>query len=189
MSKLIKTMLHPILKACKIGFWFFLPLVLISNTHYDSPLRLPVENGEYLLKVSGSFDTVLTGHVFYTEDMVVVERGIRMARVGLELNHAKETVDHVMRFAITKHAKVPGDLVGVHQVSTKAAGIANNLDGIFGFADIDILGEQPFFTNYGTVAITHIENGLLHGNLNLTLRNIEGQKIFVSGSFIAADTK
>lgn len=182
--------LHFIKKIGKISLWILLPLFLISNTGVTSELPVaPIENGDYRLAVTGAFDKILIGHIVYNKQLDSERGGKQLVRIELKLEHIDATTDHSMGFWLAKHANGPDDLKGNYEVSAKAAGLSANIEGVFGFADINILGEQPFFADYGSVNISALDAKLLHGDLNITLRNFEGKTIEISGSFIATRSK
>lgn len=182
--------LHFIVKTGKLGLWVLVPLFLISNTGvaYELPLA-PIENGEYRLSATGAFDKILTGHIVFDKKVDSVSGGKQLVRIELKLDHSETTIGHSMGFLLAKHADDPNDLKGNYEVSAKAARLSANSEGAFGYADINALGEQPFFADYGFVHISAIDDKLLHGDLNMTLGNFEGQTIEISGSFIATRSK
>lgn len=184
------TILNFIVKTGKLGIWVILPLFLISNTGVAYELPVPtIENGDYRLATTGAFDTVLIGHIVFETEVDSVSGGKQIVRIELKLDHIESTTDHSMGFWLTKHAYGPDGLKGDYKVSAKTAGLSANAEGVFGFADIDVLGEQPFFTDYGLVRISELDDKLLHGDLNITLQSFEGKTIGVSGSFIATRSK
>lgn len=183
-------MLHFIIKTGKIGFWVLLPLFLISNTGvaYELPAA-PIENGDYRLAATGAFDKVLIGHIVFDKEVDSISGGKQLVKIELQLDHIEATTAHSMGFLLTKHADGSDDLKGNYEVSAKAGGFSANVEGVFGFADINALGEQPFFADYGSVQISSLNDKLLHGDLNITLRSFEGKTIDITGSFIATKSK
>lgn len=184
-------MMQFIVRTGKIGFWVLLPLFLFSNmgVAYELPMDPAVINGNYRLRATGTFNNVLSGHIVFNEKVDSIAKGKRVTHLELKLDHAQNTSEHHMGFVISKELSGSGNLVGYYDVKAKVAGFSNNVDGVFGFADIDALGEQPFFTNNGTVHITDVVDGLLHGEVNIRLRNFEGKSIDLSGSFIATRSR
>lgn len=182
--------LHFIVKTGKLGLWVLVPLFLISNTGvaYELPVA-PIENGDYRLSATGAFDKVLIGHIVFDKKVASISGGKQLVRIELKLDHSEATTDHSMGFLLAKHADDPDDLKGNYEVSARAAGLSANSEGAFGFADLNALGEQPFFADYGFVHISVSDNQLLHGDLNITLRNFEGKTIEISGSFIATRSR
>jgi len=175
-------------KTGKIGFWILLPLFLFSNASIDhgQPVDKAIENGSYRLNTTGAIENVLTGHITFDEKVDTNSKGKQTTRLELKLEN---TAEHHMSFIISKELPVPGNLLGLHKVKTQAAGLLNNLDGVFGFADVSALGEQPFFTNNGSVQILEATDDLLRGKLDLRLQNFEGRSIELSGIFIATRSK
>lgn len=179
-------MLHFIVKTGKIGFWILLPILFISNTGigYEAPRGPSIENGTYRLLMTGVSDEILTGHIVFNEASGM-NNGKQIVRIELKFEHSEESLGHNLGFVLSKHVSDTKELVGYHKVSTKAASFTNNIDGVFGFADIGTMGEQPFFTAAGKINITQITNDRLRGGMNITLQNFEGRSIDISGSFIA----
>ena len=110
-------------------------------------------------------------------------------RLELELNYDENSSQHHVGFVISKQLSDSGDLIGSYNVKAKGAGYTSLIDGVFGFADVPILGEQPFYAYNGAIEILDVKNDLVRGEIDVTLRNFEGQNIELSGGFIAARRK
>jgi len=191
MTKTYAIMLQLIVKTGKIGFWVLLPLFLISNTNiaYESTTVPLVENGNYLFKATGALDRVFSGEIFFSESIDSLTGNTYVTRFELKLDSVDDTIDHHMGFVLSKRVLDTAELLGNYKVNTKSVGISNEVEGVFGFADIKILGEQPFFAEDGRLRITDMADGFLHGNLKMTLRNFEGRSIDISGNFVAKKRK
>lgn len=174
-------------KTSKVGLWMLLPLFLVSNSGltYGPSTVSPVKDGSYFFKASGAYEGVLQGQIDFETDVKTLNDGMPVTRLEIRLGHAEEKAPHSMGFVITKRTTTAKDLVGQYKVNSTNAGFSNTLEGVFGFADLAILGEQPFFAHRGAINMTSVGNDILKGDLKLTLRNFEGRTINVSGSFIA----
>lgn len=184
-------MMQFIVKTGKIGFWVLLPLFLFSNmgVAYELPIDSTVENGSYRLKTTGTLNNEFTGHVIFSEKVDSIAEGKRVIHLELKLDHGQNASGHRMGFVFSKQLSGSDKLMGYYEAKAQVAGFSNSDDGFFGFVDVDALGEQPFFTNNGTVHITDMTDGALHGEMNMELRNFEGKSIGLSGSFIATRSK
>ena len=74
---------------------------------------------------------------------------------------------------------------GTYNISRYISGFMNNFDGVFGYANLNMLGERPFFTRKGQLVITEKNNELVSGTLDVFLEAVNGESLHLQGSFRA----
>ncbi len=179
-------MSHFFTKIAKISLWILVPLVLTSGTKFESTTSEgKVFSGEYLLRASGTTNQNLIGTVNFETITRTKQDGVRFSILKLTLKNTDDATRHTIQFLISKPKKLGQISKGSYQVSKKSQGLLNNFDGVFGFADIYVLGEMPFFAKSGEIKINHINDERLGGSLKFKLKNAKGQFIDLSGDFIA----
>ncbi|PKA98450.1 hypothetical protein B0O79_2136 [Flavobacteriaceae bacterium MAR_2009_75] len=175
------------IRTTKNTFWLFLSMAFISNTAPIDKILLVdnyVENGSYNLKSedisAGSFEGCA---VFKS---IPPAYNANQKYSSTELVFKPSDNSHSVRLVLTKADKEGGNWVGSYKVSQETLGIYTK-EGVFGFVDINELGEQPFFTEKGVVKIIRTDGSQIYGLIHFSLRNFKGKVIKVSGHFIAKD--
>ena len=75
---------------------------------------------------------------------------------------------------------------GTYDINGNIEGFLQEFDGVFGFASINALGEQPFFAKKGKLTISRMGDGFLRGSLQITLKNYSGNSLAIRGHFNAS---
>ena len=183
-------MYHYILKSLKISFWILLPLLFISGT--KSGPDFYVSNyfeGSYELQATGAFEQQLFGVVYFENTLETNNQGIQFSTLSLKFISNGLSEQHNMEVLITKQIQSNSIKKGKYRVSEDIEGFLNDFDGVFGFANVRSLGEEPFFAKKGKVVITQISELGLRGYIDVTLKCNKGNKIFINGSFNAAEKR
>ncbi len=176
-----------ILKSLKISFWILLPLLFISGTKGDQGFYMSnYFVGSHELQVTGALDQQLCGVVYFENTLETNNQGIPFSTLTLKFTNNESSDQHSMELLITKQNQSSPIKKGKYGVAEDIEGFLNDFDGVFGFANVRSIGEEPFFAKKGKVVITQITELGLRGNINVTFKCNKGTKIFINGSFSAA---
>ena len=174
---------------------FILSIVAITSLciSYVLPEKLmdeiSLEDGAYELTSSGELSLNLSGFAYLNTDDVISEDGSLYTTVKLELENEEEADKHFLDIYITDSGINQPFVKRTYAISENIDGFINDFQGVFGFANIDRLGELPFFTKEGYISIFHSDHHRMAGNLKLTLMNTIGQTIELEGDFIATNNR
>lgn len=175
------------IKIAKIGLWVFVPMILISGTelNYKTLEENRLFYGEYVLQVNGDLNEDLVGIINFETITKNTDNGVRFSAIKLILDNDNQNLNHSMQFIIANE-NLSGQISdGLYLVSTDFDGFLNYFDGVFGFANIETLGELPFFTKKGNIQIKYLGNNILSGTLQVRLKNANDELINLSGDFVA----
>lgn len=178
-------MYHYILKSLKIGFWFLTPILFISNADVEPKEVSNDFQGRYTLDVSGAFQQSLNGTVSFETILGSTNEGKRYSSLALKFKNGDPTQEHEMEFLITKQDRSEKLATGKYKLSQNTEGFLDSFEGVFGYANIDLFSEIPFFTSEGKLVITQIGESNLRGYVDVTLKNNSGEEIVVMGNFNA----
>ncbi len=179
-------MYHHILKSLKISFWILLPLLFISGTKGNQDIYVSnYFEGNYELQATGALEQQLCGIVYFENIFKTNNQGIPFSTLSLKFIDNVSSDQHMMELLITKQNQSSPIKKGKYGVAEDIEGFLNDFDGVFGFANVRSIGEEPFFTRKGKVVITQITELGLRGNINVTFKCNKGTKIFINGSFSA----
>jgi hypothetical protein len=174
------------LKSFRLAFWIVLPFLFTS---YISPLETKKGavgvDGSYNLRASGYQPMALQGTVVFSAVKAVSSKGKPCSTIQLDLRHKGNGKVHSMGFLIRKQNWGEELEEGRYKVPAEIDGFIQGFEGVFGFANIKELGELPFFAVGGTIDISYIGPKLLHGDLEIKLRNSEGKYLNIKGDFNA----
>ncbi|EAR02619.1 hypothetical protein [Maribacter sp. HTCC2170] len=174
-----------IFKSIKIGFWFLAPLLLILDTSIEK-VEVPNDfDGFYHLKTSGVVEQSLQGKAFFETTPGFDSDDSPYSSLALKFKSNKQEKAHIIELIISKKGQ-PQELgVGQYEVSNSIEGLLNGFDGVFGYANIKMTGEKPFFTTKGKVVITRKSKIDLKGYVSVVLMCNKGKKLFIKGDFHA----
>ena len=133
----------------KISVAALLVGIALMFTSYVPELRLEdslkPERGQYALLAKGEDLLELHGNIAYSLETMVSEKGIPYTTLSFYLEHGSDPVDHSMDFII-KGRKINGlGTTGTYRIPSRIDGFIDNFEGVFGFANIENYGEEPFF--------------------------------------------
>lgn len=181
---------HMLLKTFKLALWGLLPLFLGSQqVRLDlgaDPIPPP---GTYCLKARGDLRTQLQGEVSFESVLEEQAYGRKYAVLKLHLTNAGTETPHSFGFLISREATSSPFTVGTYKIARNIHGFLDYFDGVFGFANISSLGEQPLFTSQGWVTIEQIDAEALAGTLTISMLNEHGKSLDISGDFRATRKK
>ena len=170
-------------------------LLLLSITYIcTSYVPLPSESTENQLE-SGRYDLVakasesieLLGNVSFQSIRNVSVNGEESQKLQLSF-HSDEGKDmHNITVYFTGLDSTSPLNKGTYYITKNISGFLNDFNGVFGFADIHLLGELPYFARKGKIRITAIDENNVKGRLDLELKNNTGHIVEVSGDFVASN--
>ena len=179
-------MLKIIRNSLRLAIWLFLPFVFTS---YISPNAETVKTdsiiGSYHLSTSGNQSMALQGSIVFSTAIDFPTNGKPYSTINLELRNNENENSHSMGFLISKQNWDKELKRGKYKVPVKIHGFIKDFEGVFGFANFQEMGEIPFFTQKGKIEISHIGQKLLHGELELSLENADGNQLNIVGEFTA----
>ncbi len=182
----IENMPSIFIKAIKIGLLAMMPLFLISNTKVEGYLDdTMILEGSYSLQVRGNLNQELKGVVSFETNIKAAADGTPFSTLELKLSNSSYRVRHSMGFLISRQNRSHEITVGTYRVAENIDGFLNDFDGVFGFANLDAMGELPFFAQKGKIIITRLTEDTLEGSMVVTLYNSNGKLIKVNGNFTA----
>ncbi len=178
-------MYHYILKSLKISFWILVPLLFISNSKVE-PLMIPNNfEGSYSFESNGAIEHSLQGKASFSTNTKSSNNGTPFSTLSLKFVNNQKSLEHTIQFIISEQNRSDAVAAGKYGIKDNIDGFLNNFDGVFGYANINELGEEPFFTTMGKVDINRIGKDDLEGHVNVTLSDNDGKKIILKGDFHA----
>lgn len=179
-------MLHDTLKSLKFGFWILLPLFLVSNTGIDSNFWVSNNfEGSYDLQVTGAVNERFLGSVHFETTLESTNQEVPFSNLSLKFTNNDLHNEHSLEFLISKQNTQHLISIGKYEISENIDGLLDDFDGVFGFANVRMLGEKPFFTDKGKIVITQMSDKALRGYVSVSLVSMQGDAIYLKGSFHA----
>ncbi len=173
-------------KIAKIGLWVLVPTLFISGTKLENqPGSSMLNDGDYTMQITGNLNNQLSGEVNFETAIETTSKGISFSTLKLKLDNKEQVLPHSMEFLISKENMTAILPTGTYKVSEKQEGFLNYFDGVFGFANINALGEVPLFAKNGEIQIDYLDNSTVKGTLNVTMSNTIGNAIQIRGNFVA----
>ena len=177
-------MSHLIIKTVKLTIWGLLPMIF-GMPGEDGHLfaTLSQDPGTYHLTAMGDRDIVLEGDVYYEPVQDFQEDGRTYSILKFQLSPEGSKATHTLGFYIAREkGAMP---LGTYRMAEDIDGFLHRFDGVFAFADINALGEQPFFAKTGKLTIDYSVPSALGGTLAVTMLNANGQTVAIQGDFLA----
>lgn len=173
-------------KFVKLNLWVFVSTLFISGTKLDHQQSFKtLVDGDYIMQITGNLNNNLSGVVDFETTTETTSKGISFSTLKLKLEHTGIVLPHSMEFLISREGTTTVLPAGTYKVSRKENGLLNYFDGVFGFANINALGEQPLFAESGEIHIDYLNNTTLKGTLSIFMSNSIGKSVRIKGSFIA----
>lgn len=177
-------MSHLIIKMVKLTIWGLFPILIgipgeegqLFSARTQSP-------GTYHLTAVGDQEVLLDGAVYYEVVQDVKENGHTYSIIKFHLSPQSENMLHSLGFYIAQEKGVWPR--GTYRMSNDIDGFQHHFDGVFAFADINVMGEQPFFANTGKLTIDYSIPKAIGGSLAMTMLNSKGKSVAVRGDFMA----
>lgn len=181
-------MLHFSTKFFKISTVLLLPLFLFSGIKVDNKVYWPSDvllTGEYDLQSTGNLNKNLTGNITFETSIEKTSSGTSFSTLKLKLDDDKSNTEHMMQFLISKENSSNEIALGTYIITKDTDGFLNYFDGVFGFANIEALGEFPLFAQNGEIKIRYLDAKTVRGYMRIDLRNANGKSIHLEGGFMA----
>ena len=170
------------LRIGRMLFWTVMPMLFVShNPIEERTIIQSISNAGYRLMATGDLQEELKGDFNFETNVKIANDGTKFSTLVLRLEN--DRMDHAVEFLISKKDRDANEFRGTYEVSENINGFLNPFEGVFGYADIEELGELPFFAANGEVNIEEIDGALLTGTLSVTLKNATGAMINLKGSF------
>ncbi len=176
---------HYMLKFFKVGFWLLIPFFFISNTDSETMRFQFKEQTGIGMDADKVFEELLKGKVIFESNKGSTIQGAPFTSVSLKFMKG----DQQMEFLIKEKDDPIGLRTGEYQLPSHFNGLLNNYDGVFGYADIKVLGEEPLFAKKGKLVITQIDDNNIKGYMNVVFKDNNSRELFVNGDFHAVNIK
>lgn len=174
------------LKIAKLSLWVIVATLFISGTKLDSRSSSTDDfGGDYTVQITGNLNNNLSGVVDFDTSIVTTSKGISFSTLKIKLDNREGDIPHSMEFLISQEKTADLIPVGIYKVSRKQEGFLNYFDGVFGFANINVLGELPLFAESGEIQIEYLDNTTVEGKLSILMNNTVGKSVRIKGNFIA----
>lgn len=170
----------------KSGLWILLPLILlsfISSTIADNPL--PVDEGRYVLSADALSPRELEGDVTFAEQEVVSSTGHLLNVLKIQFQESENDQGFNMEFMISLRSDSEPIGEGKYYLNRYISGFVSEFNGVFGYADLNEQGEEPYFSKSGHLRITNRSDHQVQGTMEVTLVDVDGNKLQLGGSFKA----
>lgn len=166
-------------------FTTFCAILISASSVDDKTAYADRIDGMYELRSTGNLNQNLNGVVNFETAIERTNEGIPFSTLRLKLGCEKGNSNHFIEFLISKENMDEYISKGSYQISKESDGLLHNFDGVFGFADIQELGELPFFANDGEISIDYGDEKRLQGTISIGLSNANGKSIKLNGNFVA----
>jgi hypothetical protein len=175
------------LKITKLSILILIPALFISGSQLDDlkSNELGNDNG-YVMQVEGNLNEKFTGIVSFETTVESEFKDTSFATLKLRLRTENHILAHSIEFLISKENTTDILPAGVYKISKNKEGFLNYFDGVFGFANIEALGELPLFAESGKIQIDYLDDSRVKGKLNIQMSNTNGKFVQLNGDFIAA---
>lgn len=174
------------IKSLKLGLWFILALIFTSsNSIQVKPDKKILATGSYMLNIEGRNEIKLEGNINFETSIERSLNGKEYTILKLFLDDGHELPVNSLGFFLSKQYESMKIGLGRHKISENIEGFLNYYDGVFGFANINELGELPFFAKNGTITIDNIDDKILKGSIDVFFENPDDEIVGINGKFIA----
>ena len=170
----------------KLGLWVVLPFLLHSFISDGLSNNSPdIEAGTCHLKSRGVLNTELQGKATFIQDEVISDNGHLLATLRLDFRTGQGASESPIQFLISVDTDKKSISTGTYNISRYISGFIDNFDGVFGYANLSMLGETPFFTRKGQLVITDKSADAVAGTLDVVLEDVQGKALHLQGAFSA----
>jgi len=104
----------------------------------------------------------------------------------MKLGSNDTPLNHSLHFIISNEKAVKNFTIGTYQVCKELNSFMKPYDGVFGYANIESLGEFPLFTRSGQIKIEQVTENKLSGFLDVMMSNSKGELVQLKGNFRAS---
>lgn len=174
-------------KAFKITYWVIMPLLLIASVRCGKSTQPELFlSEEHNLRATGHLNEIFKGEMQFETTSEEVGNGNSFAVLRLRMHHESEHPEYAMEFLISDKNDLSAISEGTYGIAKDNYGLLSYSDGLFGFANIKVLGELPFFVHNGQITIVQSDADQIKGSMDVTMENNDGKKFQLSGDFIAS---
>lgn len=167
----------------KFALWGLLLLAFGSHGEPVSPgIKTPLP-GAYSLNANGARQLTLSGRISFARGEEVSNARNTVFRLQLEGDN--EETGHVLGFLISAGKEGDGLRPGPYEINDHIDGFMSAFEGVFAFASIPALGEQPYFAREGKIVISRVGKDFVSGSLSVFMENAGGETLKVGGDFNA----
>lgn len=146
---------------------------------------MPVDTGDYKLTTKGATQLELQGKVAFNQLEEISNDGKMLSVLKLNFREAGKSDGLPIQFLVSVKTDKDDIAEGKYAISRYISGFASEFNGVFGYVNLGILGEQPYFSRTGHLLITDKRDELVEGTLDVTLEDVQGHKLKLEGSFSA----
>lgn len=179
-------MLNFTIKTLKIGFWIFLPFLIVSSTGLDTSVkRIDVDSGRCEMNIKGEINQDINGVARFS--LIQKSSGNKqVSTLKLKFFLGDSSSNEIVAFALQKNGM--GDFkYETYRISKNNESFLDEFEGVFGFSVINALGEKPFFAKEGKIIINNALEKELKGSLDVSFFDANGREFSVEGDFLAID--
>ncbi|MBQ4913568.1 hypothetical protein J8L85_03910 [Maribacter sp. MMG018] len=159
-----------------------LPFLLISNSGKEIGLVDLEYDKTYLSESDLKAYVAYPSKVEYHTNHEKLNEGGFYNTLMLSFGDIKDSSKATMEFLISEKGESKELSKGIYPIN-EIEGFINNFDGVFGVANVNKLGEKPFFAKKGFIQINELNIKGVKGYMDVTLVNEIGMTIRVTDNF------
>lgn len=178
-------MISCVIRSLGLLLFCFLPFLLLSGNRTEERRTQPMTmewrewNGMELPDLlEGAMTT-------YAVEGKIRENGDRESVLKIQWRHRSDERTCSIVVTVVDPKVGLGVPLGSFAVARRISGFMEDFDGVFGYANIEALGELPYFTHYGSITIERVSDAEIGGYADLTFRSPEGSLFNLKGGFMA----
>ncbi|SIS37437.1 hypothetical protein SAMN05421766_101115 [Zobellia uliginosa] len=178
------------IRAGKFSFWILFSFLFLSGETLENGFVNTKNNDAVYPMVSAMSDvdeTLAIPMVFKMDDKAS-KNGRLHTTLELMMNKADKN-ENVMGILVSMSSTDTTNLLKKYTVRPNADSFLQDFKGVFGFVNIDDLGEKPFFAYNGTFTISEYNGLSMSGDIHIQFQNFEGQTVQVKRKFTAVKKK
>ncbi|CAZ95949.1 MULTISPECIES: hypothetical protein [Zobellia] len=174
------------IRAGKFSFWIlFSFLFLSSETVENGFVNAENKDGVYpMISAMSDVDEALAIPMVFEMNDIASKNGRLYTTLELMMNNADKR-ENVMGILVSMSSADTTNLLKKYTVRPNAESFLQDFKGVFGFVNVDDLGEKPFFAYNGTFTVNEYNGLSMSGDIHIQFQNFEGQIIQVKRKFTA----
>lgn len=170
------------IKTTKFAVLGLLPFLLISNSGKEIGLVDLNSAKTYLVETALKEYVSCPSNIEYRTNHEKLNEGKFYNTLVLNFGDKKDNSQATMEFLISEKGESKKFSKGIYPIN-EIEGFINSFDGVFGVANVNRLGEKPFFAKKGFIQINELNIKGVKGYMDVTLVNSVGTTIRVTDSF------
>ncbi|MBU3026552.1 hypothetical protein Q4603_11815 [Zobellia galactanivorans] len=174
------------IRAGKFSFWIlFSFLFLSSETVENGFVNAENKDAVYpMISAMSDVDEALAIPMVFEMNDIASKNGRLYTTLELMMNNADKR-ENVMGILVSMSSADTTNLLKKYTVRPNAESFLQDFKGVFGFVNVDDLGEKPFFAYNGTFTVNEYNGLSMSGDIHIQFQNFEGQIIQVKRKFTA----